>query len=318
MRKHVVGVSIGSSIRDHHAVVEWLGHTIEVERRGTNGDIAAAVRMVSELDGKVDAIGMGGIDLELCSPHGKIFPLRAAFPIVQAARTTPIVDGSGVKRTLENNVIGQLEQQGIVFGGKKVLLVSGLDRFGMLKGLHAAGADMMIGDVMFALGIPLPIRRLSTLNKLAGILLPPLSLMPFSMIYPTGDKQHVREPERYRKQYEWADVIAGDFLFINRYMPLDMTGKTVLTNTVTAGDVENMRQRGVELLITTTPDIDGRSFGTNVMQAMLVAIIGKRPEAIRDEEYMDVFARMPCSYRIIRLQEERSPLFTTPARAMAT
>jgi len=58
-------------------------------------------------------------------------------------------------------------------------------------------------------------------------------------------------------------------------MPLRMDGKTIVTNTTTAADVDFLRERRVKYLVTTTPVYDGRSFGTNMMEAALVAASGK-------------------------------------------
>jgi hypothetical protein len=58
-------------------------------------------------------------------------------------------------------------------------------------------------------------------------------------------------------------------------MPDDMQGKVIVTNTTTPEDVELFRKCGVKYLLTTTPVMDGRSFGTNMMEAALVAIAGK-------------------------------------------
>jgi len=48
----------------------------------------------------------------------------------------------------------------------------------------------------------------------------------------------------------------------------------VVTNTTTTEDVEFLRAHGVELLITSTPRLEGRSFGTNVIEATMVALDG--------------------------------------------
>ena len=58
-------------------------------------------------------------------------------------------------------------------------------------------------------------------------------------------------------------------------MPDDMEGKVIVTNTTTPEDVELFKKCGVKYLVTTTPVMDGRSFGTNMMEAALVAISGK-------------------------------------------
>ena len=70
-------------------------------------------------------------------------------------------------------------------------------------------------------------------------------------------------------------MLAGDFLFMRKYVADDLTGKTVVTNTTTEENIDFLRQRGVKMVITTTPRYDGRSFGTNVMEAALIAYAGK-------------------------------------------
>jgi hypothetical protein len=57
-------------------------------------------------------------------------------------------------------------------------------------------------------------------------------------------------------------------------MPDNMVGKIVVTNTTTERDVKLFRDSGVKYLMTTTPVIDGRSFGTNMIEAALLAASG--------------------------------------------
>jgi hypothetical protein len=61
---------------------------------------------------------------------------------------------------------------------------------------------------------------------------------------------------------------------MRQFMPKRLDGKLILTNTVTQRDVEDLRDRGVARLVTTTPEFAGRSFGTNVVEALLVALGG--------------------------------------------
>ncbi|MEI7815375.1 MAG: quinate 5-dehydrogenase, partial [Coriobacteriia bacterium] len=63
--KQVVSVSIGSSARDHEVEIDLLGERFRIRREGHDGDLDAAAARFAELDGKVDAFGMGGIDMYL-------------------------------------------------------------------------------------------------------------------------------------------------------------------------------------------------------------------------------------------------------------
>jgi hypothetical protein len=88
---------------------------------------------------------------------------------------------------------------------------------------------------------------------------------------------------KYVKYFDESDLIAGDFLFMRKYMPASLTGKTVVTNTTTEDNIELLRSRGVKTVITTTPRYDGRSFGTNMMEAVLTAYAGKGRRLTDDE-----------------------------------
>ena len=81
---------------------------------------------------------------------------------------------------------------------------------------------------------------------------------------------------------------------MRQFMPDRLDGKIVLTNTVTPANVEELRSRGVKTLITTTPDFGGRSFGTNVIEAALLALLGKKWADVTPADYERVFTSCTC------------------------
>ena len=87
--KRVVSVSLGSSRRNKSVKAVILGEEFSIERIGTDGDMSKAVQLVRDLDGKVDAFGMGGCDLYVRFGKRK-YLLRGVLPIAQAARKTPM------------------------------------------------------------------------------------------------------------------------------------------------------------------------------------------------------------------------------------
>ena len=272
--KRVVSVSLGSSSRDHKATLQLLRQEVTVERIGTDGDIEKAIQLYNELDGQVDALGVGGIDLTL-RVRDRHHPLYQALKLVKDVKHTPVVDGGGLKHTLERRVMQFVEQEiGNEISPKRGMLASSVDRFGMALSFAEAGYDMVYADLMFALGLGIPLRTIRSVEILAAILLPILGHLPISFIYPTGEKQTINEP-KWEKYYQWASVVAGDFLYIKRHMPLRMDGKVIVTNTTTQEDVKMLTERGVKYLVTTTPRLEGRSFGTNVMEGALVTVAGK-------------------------------------------
>lgn len=286
--KRAVSISIGSSKRNKAVEVELLGEMIHIERIGTDGDMEKAARLYQELDGKVDAFGVGGADLGMWVDK-RWYPLYSAQKLVRYIQKTPFVDGAGLKNTLEGRVAAFLDAKiGSHIQEKKVFITAGVDRWGMTKSFVDAGYECVFGDMMFGLGIPIPVRSVRGLKVLAAILLPIVGHIPFKWIYPTGEKQDQRIP-KFIKYYQWATVTSGDCHYVKRHMPERMDGKVIVTNTTTPDDVALFKKAGVKYLVTTTPVLEGRSFGTNVMEASLVALAAKGRTLTRAElnEYLD-------------------------------
>lgn len=300
--KSVVSISLGSSKRDHKAYAELLGKKFKIERIGTDGDIKKAIELLKQMDGKVDAFGLGGIDIYLGAGE-KRYVIRDALKLKNAVLDTPVVDGSGIKNTLERDVVEVLNQAGIPLKGKNVLMTSAVDRFGLAEVLYNAGCKMLFGDFIFGLGLPIPIRTIKSLKILAKLLLPILTKLPFKILYPIGSEQDKAPKKKYEKYYLEADIIAGDFHFIKKYMPDNLAGKMIITNTITAEDINELKKRNLDILVTVTPEFSGRYFGTNVIDAIVVSLIEKPVEEITFDDYRILLSKLKFSPKINYLHE---------------
>ena len=298
--KHIVSVSLGSSKRDHSFETDFMGEKFLIERIGTGGDWDKAIDLIRELDGKIDAFGMGGIDLYLYLA-GKRYIIRDAKKLLAEARKTPMVDGSGLKNTLERKCIMDVQEMGLLdLKGKKVLLVCGVDRFGMAEAFDEIGAKLTLGDLIYSVGLPIPLRSLKALRIVGRIAAPIIVNMPFDKIYPTGADQDVIIP-KHSQYYHEAEVIAGDFLYVRRYLPEKLNGQVIITNTTTADDMELLKTRGISRVITTTPDMGGRSFGTNVIEALMITLINRPLDQIKPQDYYAMLQELDFKPRVVDL-----------------
>lgn len=278
--KHAVGISLGSSKRDKSVKVNLNGQEILVERIGTDGDIEKARQMYLDLDGKVDAFGVGGVDLYLRLDE-KEYPLHAALKLVSGVKQTPLCDGRGLKHTLERRVFQLAKPQLGDIRFNQAFVPVAADRIGLAEAVAEVAERTVFGDLMVALGVPLPIYGIPAFRRVARIMLPFVSHFPMSMIFYGSDGAE-HEP-KFVKYFEESDLIAGDFLFMRKYMPKNLTGKTIVTNTTTEDNIALLKERGVKRVITTTPRYEGRSFGTNTTEAMLTAYAGKGRRLTDDE-----------------------------------
>ncbi len=275
MAKHVVSVSLGSSTRDKSVLVELGGVEVRAERRGVDGDLAAFNRLMRELDGNVDVLSVGGTEIAF-HIDGEVLRFRSTDKLVEGVTKTPLVDGAGLKLTLERRVF-ELTASAPTMDPTphfhQAFLNIALDRWGMALAVGEVSDSVVYGDLMFSFGVPIALHDLRQVKRMAHLLVPVAGRLPLKWLYPTGESQTVRDP-KFTKHFEQSDLICGDFLYIGKHAPDDLSGKTILTNTTTEQNVEWLHEAGAVRLITTTPRFDGRSFGTNLTEALITAAVG--------------------------------------------
>jgi len=300
--KKILSISVGSSSRDHTTRHVFLGQECELSRQGTDGDFEKAVQQYADMDGKVDAFGVGGLEFFLRVGNRRYY-FRDVSRIRKVIKISKVGDGNGVKGLLERRAFQALEKylnekEGKTLKGMPALLTTAVDRYGMGEAMVDAGLDLTIGDFMFTLGLPFPVKKLSTVRLIAAVLLPVITNMPFSWFYALGAEQDKPPQPKWDKYYQRATVLGGDFIQIRQYMPDDLTGKIVVTNTTTAKNVEELRQRNLHILVTVTPRLEGRSFGTNVMEATLLALMDKPQSEVTETDFLDLIERIPLEPNI--------------------
>lgn len=296
--KHVVSVSLGTPRRNYETEITTPLCRLSVRRVGAGGDLDQAASLLKELDGRVDALGMGGINLDLRA-GARRYTMPQGAKLAAQVKNTPLVDGGGIKDTVEGEMISFIrDRAGWPRRDQVVLLVSALDRYALASSLEQAGCRLIIGDAMFALGLPLPFYSLAAFRSAAFAAMPLLRRLPVGFLYPLGDKQDRIRP-RYNRYYSQAEIIAGDFHFLRRYMPADLAGKDIITSTVSAEDVRVLKERGVRWLATASPSFHGRSLGANVLEAVCAALLDKGDPV--PEQYPGLFAQIGWEPRLERL-----------------
>lgn len=295
--KKVLSISLGSPARDHIVCCELLGEQLEIERRGTNGDFDKAVALFREHDGAVDAFGVGGIEFFL-RVGDRRYPWRDARQIRSAIRRSKVGDGNRVKAVLEQRAVAALSAHLLSERRKPLAQMSALittatERYDLASALTAAGCVMTYGDFIFGLGMPVPLHSMKQVRTLARLMLPVVTRLPYRWFYDIGEDQLAEPDDKFRRFYERHDIIAGDFLQIRSNMPADLSGKVFLTNTTTRADVEELERRNLGLLVTSTPRLGGRSFGTNVIEAILLALIDKPDAETTTEDLAGLIDQIP-------------------------
>ena len=163
-------------------------------------------------------------------------------------------------------------------------------RWGMSKSFIDAGYECTFGDIMFGLGMPIALHTVGQLKTLAGILMPVVGRLPFSWVYPTGEKQEKRIP-KYQNYYHSATVVTRG---------LSLHQAPHARRHARQGHSNQHHHYGGRRFVQAVRHkvscnnyavLDGRSFGTNMMEAAMVAISGKgRP--LTAPEYEELITKL--------------------------
>lgn len=281
---NVVSVSLGSPSRDHETLLTVAGERFRVRRVGTGGDIRRAALLLKEMDGRVAAIGLGGINRDLVLGRRR-YPLREGRFLYAIPRRAPVADGERWKTIVEPAAVGKLVTMGLSLKGRCALVTSVLDRAPLARALEYAGSRVLAGDAFYALGLPLLFSSPRRFDLAARIGLPFLSRLPITRIYPLGKEQERSVPGPARV-YVGVDLLAGDFHFLRRRLPRTLDGRVVIASTLTPGDLELLRDRGVGRVAGLVPLTGDRCFGANVWEAMAAAAFGIPAARLTDRQLL--------------------------------
>lgn len=294
---------------DETTVVRFLGQEVELIRRGSGGDPARIEALIAEYDGRVDAIGLEGIPAVLQLGPAQV-EHEVGARLRRVAQVTPVVDGSGIRAGLERwgVILADRAQPGI-FAQKRVLMTPGLNHSGLAQALQRRGSAIRYADPVIYFALPdFPgVGTKMTLEQAAGPTLEQLKDAPFRRIYPQPGKPG--QP-RATDPFRWADLIAGDIGAIRRYAPANLKHKTVVVESATEADLEDLRRRGVTIAVTMMPSLDGPDglgrWSAATIEAVLVALRRDVQAPLTEDTYLDLMADIHWTPAIRYLQPEEA------------
>lgn len=300
---------IDLSVDEVDEEVHFLGQDVQLMRRGCGGDVVRARELIAAHDGKVDAIALDGLPERLQLGRTQVAHEHGAT-LSDVATTTPVVDGDGIRAGLERwgVILGDRAEPG-VFSQKRVLMVPGLNHGGLAQALERRGSVVRYADPFVYFGLPnFPgVGSRQTLDQAAPATLQRLRDEPFRRIFPQPGTPRSTRPA---DPFQWADIVAGDVGAIRRYAPSKLAHKTVVVEWAGPDDVEDLRQRGVTLLVTMMPALDpdetlGR-WSAAVVEAVLVALRPDPDAPLTEDTYLDLMAELQWAPAMRYLQPDEA------------
>jgi predicted amino acid dehydrogenase len=294
---------------DDITTVSFLGQTIEIRRMGTGGDPDRAGACIAEYDGKVAAIALEGFAAQL-KLGNEVCAHSIGAALKSAAAHTPIVDGGGVRDGLERwaVMLADRAQPGI-FAEKIILMTPGLNHAGLIDELNKHSRTICYADPFVFFNLPdFPwVGSRQTLGRAAGLTLERLRDAPFRRLHPLAGTPHAH---RSASPFLSADILAGDIGAIRRYAPALLSHKTIVVEYATAADLEDLRERGVSIVVTLMPALDGKGelgrWSAATIEAVFAALRPDPTVPLSEDVYLDLLANLDWTPAIRHLQSDEA------------
>lgn len=320
--KHVLVIDLGSG--ESTRTVTFRGQPVEIKRIGCNGHraepspaltglyssaVERARAIVAHYDGKVDAIALEGMPVQL--KLGNFSQVHAdGVHIREMATRTPVVDGSGVRDGLERwaVMLADRAQPGI-FAEKYILMVPGLNHNGLIDEIAKHSPAIRYADPFVFFNLPdFPgVGSKQTLEQAAPPTLEQLAHLPYKLVHPRPGTPHLHRAE---SPFEHADLFVGDIGAIRRYAPQHLKHKTIAVEHATEEDIADLQARGASIIVTMLPGLDGKgSLGelpASVMEAVFVACRADPNLPLTEDTYLDLMADLDWTPHIRYLRTEEA------------
>ncbi|MFW2387981.1 MAG: dehydrogenase [Polyangiales bacterium] len=297
--KRIASISLGPPSLDCHFKAEFLGHDFEVVRIGTDQDFKSAKKLVAEWRDKVDAIGLGLVhDHYWVGTHH--FHQRDTAKLERLAGDTLVTTGARLREIVQEWSLRSAQLQlGNYFNNAKVLFFSGTTNYRLASVMGEFTENLSFADPVLQFGAPGLLHSLKALEMYAAASDPALRFGPEGGLLPSLGPGKLLNKALLKKAVKDADVIVGSYHQLERYGPEELDGKVVLTATISPDRQEALKERGVRVVIDASIQLFEQTVGLNLIEAMILAALGKPAKQIAHDDYLEIFTDLDLKPRIL-------------------
>ena len=303
--KQVISISLGLSENNYQFETEFLGQDFIIKRVGTDGDMEKAAGLLLKWDKDAEAIGLGNVKFPysfgprylIKKHHHKLHELGAQIQ-------TPVTIGSALRDVSFEWALRYIEYKfGNYFDNARVLFLSGMNNYRIAKVISEFTDNLSFADPIIENGIPKFVNSLKDFESYAHGAHEVLQWVPSKRL--TTSVMPIKAWNDYilRKAMQKADIIVAPYYNFDGYFKNagleELGGKTIITSTVYDERVTFLKEKGVDVIIDTTPKILQQVVAPNVLEALIIAALGRKRDQIQPDDLLEIISEQKMDPRIV-------------------
>jgi predicted amino acid dehydrogenase len=297
--KKIISVSLGPSDQDYEFTTRFLDKDFLVKRIGTNQDENEVWEQLQRLQSKCDVLGIGMVsDHYAVGEHQFVIPETKR--LMNVVTRIPVTTGARLRRLLQVTSVRYVQKElGHYFNNNKVLFLSGMANYEMANALSEYTPNLRFADPVIQAGIPKMLTSISALElyargKHAFEFMTPKALQSNAPSIPQVTRRLVG------KAIKDAHVIVGTCAEILRYGDKkSLSGKTLITSTVTDDHMIRFKELEVNLAIDVTPQLFDQVVGLNVLEAMILGASEMPADELSSVDLHDIIKELNIKPRLL-------------------
>ena len=304
--KQIVNISLGSSRDDFEFETSFLNQKFLLKRIGADRDFEKASDLLLLWNKKAAEIGLGGIEFPF-SIGSKEMSDKKTRKLLDVAKQlqTPVTTGNILRNVGHEWSLlhTQFVYGGNYFNNARVLFFSGMVSSKIANVMSEFTENLQFADPILENGIPRLIGSIKELELYAkGIhdALNWISLRRLVMGAPP-----IRRTNEYllRQAVRKAHVLVVPhyhfYKFLDDFNSEDLKGKIVITSTAYDDRVDYLKEKGVSVIIDTTPKLLKKVVGVSILEALLFAALKIPQKKGSDDDLLEIITEMQLEPRII-------------------
>lgn len=303
--KTVISISLGDSGQDYDFKTRFLDQDFRVVRIGCNGDLNRAEALIREWEPKADAIG-----LAQAPEHYQIGGRAVIQPdtrrLEKRVTRIPLTTGKTLRGIVQEWAVrhAQNQMKGC-FDNARILFFDGQTNYRLARVLGEFSDNLRFADALRQVGLPNVLTSLKALEWYSTASTPLMAGSRLPLIGPAlalGRKLPLSETWRHywlAQAVREADVVVAPYEALSAFGLEELAGKTLITSTISTERLAQLHDKGVNMVIDTTPKLFEKTVGVNVIEAMILAALGPAHDKLTDDDYLDIISAQETEPRIL-------------------
>lgn len=295
--KTAVGISLGSGEHNFDFETDFLGQRLHVWRIGTDASMTKTVNMLKSWERTAHAIGIAVAKDRYVLPSRREID-RDVAQLTRAVDRVPVTTGARLADILQEWAVRHVQTSlGSYFTNQSVLFFSGTSNLKLAQTISEYTQNVRFADPLVQLGVPKLLTSLDALRLYGSGARHVLDwALPAVM-----SSDPVKEWNRFflRKAIHGATVVVAPVHDLDDFDRQDLEGKTIVTSTVSDERLARLKDKGVATVVDGSPFLFGHVIAPSLLDAMIIAATGRKPQEILDDDYLEILTRLEAEPRIL-------------------